>query len=180
MRRDVKDDLTVTIRTASPEDARDVLAIYAPYVMGTAISFEEKPPTPNEMAARIQSSNLWLIAEEDSRISGYAYATKFHPRPAYRWSNEVSIYLVDGARGRGLGRRLLRELLEGLRARGFVNAFAGTTLPNPASVALFESFGFEKVAHQKKVGFKLGAWHDVGWWQLQLRDPPTPPPLIRG
>jgi L-amino acid N-acyltransferase YncA len=174
----VKEDLAIRIRTASPKDADDILAIYAPYIARTAISFEEQPPSVDEMASRIENSHLWLVAEEDSRITGFAYATRFHPRPAYRWSTEVSIYLADGARGRGLGSRLLRELLDGLRARGFVNAFAGTTLPNPASVALFESFGFEKVAHQRKVGFKLGAWHDVGWWQLHLRDPRAPPPSI--
>ena len=130
------------------------------------------------MAVRIESSLLWLVAEEDSSIQGYAYADAFHPRAAYRWSTEVSIYLADGGRGRGLGKLLLSQLLDGLREAGFVNAFAGTTLPNPASVALFESFNFEKIAHQKKVGYKLGAWHDVGWWQLHLTDPSTPPPHL--
>ena len=128
------------------------------------------------MARRIRTSHIWLVAEVDSAVRGYAYAAPFHRRPAYRWSTEVSIYLADDATGKGIGKQLLRELVDKLVGRGFVNAFAGTTLPNPASIALFESFGFEKIAHQRNVGFKLGAWHDVGWWQLQLRDAAVPPP----
>lgn len=163
------------IRPATAGDAPGVLAIYAPIVETTAISFEEEPPSPDEMRRRIRGSNLWLVADDGPDISGYAYAASFHPRAAYRWSVEVSIYLAESARGRGLGRRLLGDLLERLRGRGFVNAFGGIALPNPASVALFESFGFEKIAHQRIVGFKLGAWHDVGWWQLQLTEPTIPP-----
>jgi L-amino acid N-acyltransferase YncA len=174
----VEDEPLMKIRAASAEDAAAVAAIYAPYVIGTAVSFEERAPSVNEMAERIENSHVWLVAEDDSGVQGYAYAARFHPRPAYRWSAEVSIYLSEHARGRGVGKRLLRELLDGLVARGLVNAFAGTTLPNAASVGLFESFGFEKITHQKKVGFKLGRWHDVGWWQLQLRDASVPPPEI--
>jgi L-amino acid N-acyltransferase YncA len=118
------------------------------------------------------------VAEDADGIAGYAYAARFHPRSAYRWSVEVSVYLAEDARGRGLGRRLIATLLERLRERGFVNAFAGTTLPNPASVALFESFGFRKIAHWDEVGFKLGSWHDVGWWQLKLQEPAVPPPEL--
>ena len=109
---------------------------------------------------------------------GYAYAAPFHGRAAYQWSVEISIYLAKDARGSGLGRELLSELLDSLSQRGFVNAFAGIALPNPVSVRLFEAFGFEKVAQQRNVGFKLGAWHDVGWWQRQLRAPTSPPPDI--
>jgi L-amino acid N-acyltransferase YncA len=159
------------IRPASSADAQVILEIYGPYVTDTAISFEEEPPSVEEMAERIETSHLWLVAEDDPGLVGYAYAGPFHPRPAYRWSVEVSIYLAPEAIGRGIGKELLRELLDGLRAKGFVNAFAGTTLPNPASVALFESFGFEKIAHQRKVGYKLGEWHDVGWWQLRFPEP---------
>jgi L-amino acid N-acyltransferase YncA len=90
----------------------------------------------------------------------------------------VSVYLAEGGRGRGIGRKLLSELLERLTEAGFVNAFAGIALPNSASVGLFEAFGFERIAQQKNVGFKLGAWRDVGWWQLQLRDPTVPPPRL--
>ena len=168
----------VRIRDASALDAPDVLAIYRPLVEQTAVSFEERPPTLAEMERRVADSHLWLVAEQSSRVVGYAYAGRFHARPAYRWSAEVSIYLGDGARGKGLGRRLLNEVLRRLTARGFVNAFAGIALPNPASVGLFESAGFQKIAHQRQVGFKLGSWHDVGWWQLQLRERTVPPPEL--
>ena len=165
-----------SIRPAAPDDARAVLGVYTPYVVDTAVSFEEQPTSEREMAYRITRSHAWIVGEDASGVCGYAYAAPFHPRPAYRWSVEVSIYLSPRAQGRGLGRALLTELLEQLRSRSFVNAFAGVTLPNPRSIALFESFGFVKIAHQNKVGFKLGAWHDVGWWQLELQEPTTPPP----
>jgi phosphinothricin acetyltransferase len=166
------------IRQAAERDASGVLAIYEPIVRDTPISFEMEPPTEEEVAARIARSHEWLIIERDRHIIGYAYAAPFHPRAAYRWSVEVSIYLAQDARGSGLGRKLLAKLLDSLSRRGFVNAFAGIALPNPVSVRLFESFGFEKVAQQENVGFKLGAWHDVGWWQRQLRTPTNPPPDI--
>ena len=164
------------IRAATSDDTRAILGIYTPFVVETAVSFEEEPPSESEMADRIARSHAWLVGEDASGVCGYVYAAPFHPRPAYRWSVEVSIYLSPRAQGRGLGRALLTELLDQLRSTGFVNAFAGTTLPNPRSIALFESYGFAKIAHQHKVGFKLGAWHDVGWWQLQVQEPTTPPP----
>ena len=111
-------------------------------------------------------------------VAGYAYASRFHPRSAYRWSAEVSVYLAPRARGAGVGTRLVRTLLARLTEMGFVNAFAGSSLPNPASTALFESLGFRKIAHWERAGFKLGAWHDVGWWQLQLQAPSVPPPEL--
>ena len=166
------------IRSATERDAAGVLAIYEPIVRDTPISFETEPPTEQQMAERIARSHEWLVFERDRRIIGYAYAGPFHPRPAYRWSVEISIYLAQDARGSGVGRRLLAELLDRLKQRGFVNAFAGVALPNPISIRLFDSSGFEKIAHQKKVGYKLDAWHDVGWWQLHLREPTGSPPDI--
>jgi L-amino acid N-acyltransferase YncA len=109
------------------------------------------------------------------RVAAYAYASRFHARPAYRWSVEVSVYVDGNHRGRGAGNALLRSLLRELDRCGFINAFAGVTLPNPSSVRLFEGLGFEQVAHYRDVGFKLGAWRDVGWWQKRLRDPPRSP-----
>ena len=110
--------------------------------------------------------------------SAYAYANRFHIRPAYRWSVEVSVYIDPRSQGKGIGRSLLDSLLDALVVRGYVNAFAGIALPNPASIRLFESRGFEQIALQKQVGFKLGRWRDVGWWQLRLAPATVPPPAI--
>lgn len=166
------------IRPAVKEDADRVVLIYEPIVRETAISFETQPPTEAEMAARILASDAWLVYEDAEALLGYAYAAPFHRRAAYRWSVEVSIYLAEDARGGGVGRQLLGALLDDLRKRGFVNAFGGIALPNPASIRLFESFGFQQIALQKKVGYKLASWHDVGWWQLRLREPSIPPPTL--
>lgn len=166
------------IRPATGEDVAEILAIYAPFVTDTPVSFEEEPPSLQEMRRRIERSHVWLVAQDEGRVVGYAYGGAFHPRSAYRWSAEVSVYLGKGSRGRGLGRRLVTAVLDELRVRGYVNAFAGTTLPNQASTALFEALGFVKIAHQHEVGFKLGAWHDVGWWQLHLRQRCVPPPDV--
>lgn len=168
------------IRDATPADAAPVAAIYAPLVADTIISFEEKPPSEQEMAERIASSRAWLVAEEDGEVVGYAYAAPFHPRAAYRWSAEISIYLAPDARGRGIGKQLVAALLDRLREMGFVNVFGGTALPNPASERLLEGFGFKTIAHWEHAGFKFDAWHDVSWRQLTLRDPSVPPPDLNG
>ena len=167
------------IRDATPADATAVAAIYAPLVTETIVSFEEEPPTAAEMAERIAASHVWLVAEEDGEVVGYAYAARFHPRAAYRWSAEASIYMAPEARGRGIGKALVAELLERLKAMGFVNVFGGTALPNPASERLLESFGFKKIAHWEHAGFKFDAWHDVSWRQLTLQKPTVPPPELR-
>jgi len=166
------------IRIAHPRDAEAILSIYAPIVADTVVSFEERVPSLEDMRERIAASHTWLVAENEGNLVGYAYASRFHPRSAYRWSAEVSIYLASAARGRGLGRFLLDAVLHRLGAMGYVNAFAGITLPNDASIRLFESSGFTKIATWKDAGFKLGRWHDVGWWQLQLREPSIPPPQL--
>lgn len=168
----------ITVRAATEADASALAAIYAPYVTDTAISFDESPPDAEEMWARVERSHDWLVAEADGVVLGYAYAGPFHGRAAYRWSVEVSIYLAADARRRGIGSRLLDELLARVREAGFVQAFAGIALPNPASQGLFESRGFRAAARYDAVGYKGGAWHDVGWWQLQLTEPtasPAPP-----
>ena len=166
------------IRASRQEDAAAVLGIYGPVVESTPASFETEVPTENDIAGRMRASHLWLVHERESVVTGYAYAAPFHRRGAYRWSVEVSVYVDEGERGRGVGPLLVARLLEEMRERGFVNAFGGITLPNDASVRLFEDFGFEQIALQKQVGFKLGRWHDVGWWQLHLRDPSVPPPAL--
>jgi L-amino acid N-acyltransferase YncA len=167
------------LRLATPDDARQVQEIYAPNVERTAISFELVPPSEAEVRERLRGTLAglpWLVCEEDGRILGYAYASQHRERAAYRWSTDVSVYVRDGHRRGGLGRALYGALLALLRLQGFCAAHAGITLPNAASVRLHESLGFSPVGVYPAVGWKLGAWHDVGWWQLPLRQRRGEPP----
>jgi phosphinothricin acetyltransferase len=163
------------IRRADPaRDAAACAAIYEPYVRTSAISFEDRPPSPEQLAERIercQSSHQWLVAEDDDQVVGYAYACPHRERSAYRWAAEVSVYIDPEHHRRGYGRALYGDLLPRLGAQGFHVALAGVTLPNDASVALHESLGFTPVGVYRRIGYKLGSWWDVGWWQLSLRDP---------
>jgi phosphinothricin acetyltransferase len=175
-----------TIRDADPaRDATACAAIYAPHVEGSAVSFEERAPDAAELASRIErygAGHAWLVAERAGEVVGYAYATAFNERPAYRWSTNVSVYVADGAHGQGVGRALYEALFERLRECGFRMACAGITLPNEASVGLHESLGFERVGVNREIGWKAGAWRDVGWWQLELapaREGEGPPPEPR-
>lgn len=168
------------IRQADPRrDAGACAAIYAPFVEGSAVSFEEVPPDGAEMARRIEAVSArypWLLGEVDGAVAGFAYATEHRTRRAYRWTVEVTIYMAEAYRGRGLGRALYGRLLELLAGQGFRTAVAGITLPNPASVALHEACGFEPIGVYRQVGFKGGQWRDVGWWQLDLAPESEGPP----
>lgn len=170
----------LTIRDADPaSDAAACAAIYAPHVEGSAVSFEERAPDAAELAARIErygASHAWLVAESGGEVVGYAYATAFNERPAYRWSTGVSVYVAEAARGQGVGRVLYETLFARLRERGFRMACAGITLPNEASVGLHEALGFEPIGINREIGFKEGAWRDVGWFQLELAPAPAGPP----
>jgi L-amino acid N-acyltransferase YncA len=163
------------IRHADPQrDAAACAGIYAPYVRETPISFELHPPTEAELADRIErysSTHAWLVAEDAGAVVGFAYACPHRERAAYRWAADVSVYVDREHRGRGIGRRLYAALLPLLRSQGLYTACAGVTLPNEASVGLHESFGFRPVGVYRRIGFKAGAWWDVGWWQLELREP---------
>lgn len=161
------------VRLATAADAPGVHAIYAPFVRDTTVSFETDVPSVGEMTRRIEAATLWLVAESDDRILGYAYAGPHRSRAAYQWSVETSVYVADGARRRGLARTLYAALFDVLRAMGFVNAYAGVTLPNAPSVGVHEAMGFRPVGVYSGVGFKNGAWHDVGWWSLRLVDDAT-------
>ena len=167
----VADGTNLILRSATPEDADAIAAIYAPYVRDTAISFETEPPEPREMRARIGSTLVahpYLVAEREGSVIGYAYSGAFHRRAAYRTTVEVSAYVADDARGTGAGRTLYEALLGELRRRGFHAAIGVIALPNEPSVALHERFGFRHVGTLREVGAKFGSWHDVGWWQLRL------------
>lgn len=159
------------LRVARPADGAALAAIYAPYVRETAISFELAPPTAQEMADRIRDTLArypWLVGEDRSQVVGYAYAGPYRRRAAYRWSVEVSAYVAPAAQGRGLGRALYAALLALLEAQGFRQAFAGMTLPNPASEGFHAALGFETLGTYRAVGFKEGRWHDVAWTQRPL------------
>ncbi len=161
------------IRLATEDDASGCLAIYAPVVAGTVTSFEVEVPTVEEMRRRIRETlprYPWLVFEEPEGLRGYAYAGAHRQRPAYQWSVDVSVYVSATTRREGVGRRLYTSLLALLRLQGFANAFAGVALPNDASVGLHEAMGFQPIGVYRKVGFKLGRWIDVGWWQLQLQE----------
>ncbi|WP_410565864.1 GNAT family N-acetyltransferase [Amycolatopsis sp. cmx-4-61] len=156
------------IRAATTQDAAACAALYAPYVTDTVISFETEPPDPTEMARRIAGAHAWFVLEDHGHIAGYAYATRFAERAAYRWSCETSIYLEQGRRRTGAGRALYETLFDRLRTRGFCRAFAGMTLPNDASAGLHRALGFAPAGVYRRVGWKHGAWHDVAWVQKDL------------
>jgi L-amino acid N-acyltransferase YncA len=168
------------IRVAQESDAERMLNIYAPIVRETAISFELAPPTVDEFRQRIRSvldSHNWLVMEDEHAILGYAYAGKFRPREAYQWAAEVTVYVDSPHQKRGIAQALYTSLFAGLRLQGFCNVIAAIALPNLPSVRLHEKLDFKPMGILHSVGYKMGRWHDVGWWQLQLQDnQPNPDP----
>jgi L-amino acid N-acyltransferase YncA len=155
-------------------DAAACAAIYAPYVRDTVISLEERAPTPAEFAERIDRvtpTHPWLIAEDGDKLLGYAYGARHRERASYRWAADVTVYLAPQHHRRGIGRALYETLLALLAEQGYRIACAGVTLPNDASVGLHEALGFEPVGVYRNIGWKFGAWRDVGWWQLALGSP---------
>ncbi len=169
------------IRIAHPDDAAAVQAIYAPVVADTAISFELDPPTVDEMRRRIHTTLAtypWLVhLDASGAVDGYVYASRYRERKAYQWSVDVTAYVRADARGQGVGRQLYARLFDELVALGYCQAFAGITLPNAASVGLHRAVGFEPQGVSRRAGHKLGAWHDVSWWQRSLQEPEAPPTL---
>ena len=160
------------LRDATAEDAGAIAAIYNPYVVGTRVTFDTDPLSADDMRARIADARAadlpWLVATEAGGIVGYAHASRWKGRWAYRYSVESTVYLEASRTRRGMGRVLYAALVDRLRERGIHAVIGGIALPNDASVALHERLGFEKVAHFRQVGFKLDRWVDVGYWQLLL------------
>jgi L-amino acid N-acyltransferase YncA len=167
------------IRLATEDDAAQVRAIYAPFcATDSHVSFEYEPPTVEEMGRRIARTLErfpWLVCEDLGVVAGYVYAGTHSERAAYQWSVNVSAYIAEGRRGSGIGRGLYTSLFAILKLQGCVNAYAGATLPNPASIGLHEAMGFEPVGVYREVGFKRGTWHDVLWMQRALLERPIRP-----
>jgi len=170
------------IRPVKREDAVQIAEIYRPYCEESCISFEEVAPEAPEMEARIEKITRrfpYLVDEVGGRIAGYSYAAPHREKAAYRWAVESTIYVRGDFHGKGVGRGLYAELFRRLRRQGLIKAYAGILVPNPASQGFHEAMGFTLVGIYRKVGYKLGAWRDVGWWELTLlpqADDPTPPP----
>lgn len=161
-----------SVRLATKTDISAVQSIYAVFVEKTAATFEIVPPSVLEMETRFEGISRrfpWLVSQTpDGSITGFAYASAHSDRGAYEWSANTSIYINGQWHGQGVGRALYSSLIRLLKLQGFYNAFAGITLPNHASVALHQSLGYRHIGTFSRIGFKLGAWHPVSWWHLEL------------
>ena len=167
------------IRAVTAADADACARVYAPYVTDAATSFEETAPDAAELERRIAAVTAaypWLVAERDGAVAGFAYGSRHRERAGYRWSCDVAVYVAGEHCGAGVGSALYGALLPELRERGLHVACAGIALPNAASVALHERFGFQPVGVYRGIGYKAGAWRDVGWWQLRLQPEGDGPP----
>lgn len=176
--------MAAIIRMAVTADAEQIAAIYAPSVIAEATSFEIEPPDPAEMARRVAATlptHPWLVVDRSGEVLGFCRAGRFRDRYAYQWSAEGSAYVHAKARRSGVGRALYESLFAILVMQGYYMSYAGITLPNAASVALHEGAGYTPLGVYRAAGYKLGAWHDVGWWQRLLQplaiDPRPPKPL---
>ena len=164
------------IRPVQLDDAAAIRAIYQPYVTETAITFEVDVPTVLEFERRITKTLAqypYLVAEEDGKVLGYAYASTYYARTAYDWTVELSIYISKEARGKGIGSALYDALEEELKARGFLRFLACIAVPNEASIAMHKKRGYVQVAHFPKVGYKFDRWHDIVWMQKTIEGPTT-------
>jgi len=171
----------IAIRAAKLEDAAQIAAIYAPYVLSGTVSFEVEAPDAPSMRARMALSNglyPWIVAtngDAEGGVLGYAYATTFRDRPAYRYVVETSIYMAGPKQGQGAGRLLYDALIDTLRMQGFTQAIGVISLNNDGSISLHESVGFRRAGMYREIGFKQGQWIDVGFWQCELNDSVVPP-----
>ena len=170
------------IRLAKPSDARSLLDIYAPYVENTAITFEYEVPTIEDFAIRIEKTlekYPYLVAEEDGVVLGYAYASTYYARAAYDQAVELSVYVSQDARGKGVGSKLYDALEDLLDQMGYVHFLACISLPNEASLALHRKRGYQQVAHFPKIGYKFNRWHDIVWLQKSLEKEVRPIKLLK-
>lgn len=165
--------MSMIIRPAQKTDAAGILFIYAPYVTDTSITFETEIPNPEEFSCRIekiQKDYPYLVCEVDGKIVGYAYASKHRERAAYRYSVEVSVYVVADHHRKGIGKALYERLFAELENYNYYSAYAGITLPNEKSIGFHKSFGFTEVGIYHNIGYKDGKWLDVIWLEKALKD----------
>jgi len=162
--------MSIVFRAATEADAPTLAAIYGPHVVQSGVSFEDKAPDAMEMARRIGASPLypWIVAEREGVVIGFASASRFRERAAYRWAVETSVYISGDMQGQGFGRMLYRALIATLTEQGFTQAIASITLPNEKSIDLHEAVGFQRGGVFRAVGWKQGQWRDVGVWQHDL------------
>ncbi|HKP33100.1 MAG TPA: GNAT family N-acetyltransferase [Chitinophagaceae bacterium] len=170
------------IRLITEDDAAATLEIYRPYVENNVISFEGETPTLDEWKAKIKNilaEYAWLVYEHEGEIVGYAYASRHRYRTAYNWSAESTIYMKEGFHRKGVGKILYKKLFEVLKLQGYVNVYAGVTMPNEKSEQFHLAVGFYEVGYFRKIGYKLGGWHDTRWFQLHLTDHQKKPVELR-
>ena len=154
------------IRKATLKDIKAITKIYNYYVLNDIATFAEEPILLKETEENIKKAILWLVYIEDEKIVGYAYASNWKERSAYRFSAETSVYLSPNYLGKGIGSKLYKHLLSEIKKLDIHSVIGGISLPNKASEKLHEKFGYQKVAHYKEIGFKFNKWIDVGYWQL--------------
>ncbi|MEN6596122.1 MAG: N-acetyltransferase family protein [Clostridiaceae bacterium] len=160
-----------SIRRARESDAEELLAIYAPYVTDTPVTFEYEVPSLAEFTGRIRSVSAdypYLVCERGGKIAGYAYAHRYKERAAYQWDAELSVYLEGGSRGRGLGKSFYTALMELLPLQNVKNVYGCVLCPNESSERLHDSLGFSRVGVFRSTGYKCGAWRDVVWFEKQI------------
>ncbi|NKE35086.1 N-acetyltransferase [Natronococcus sp. JC468] len=170
------------IRVATPADAPAVREIYAPFCESTAVTFEETPPTEDELADRIASTledHPWLVCERAGEVVGYAYAGPLRKRRAYQWVVELSVYVAEGARRAGVGEALYESLFAVLERQGIRDAYAVTTVPNPSTVGFHERLGFERLVDFPAIGYAEDEWRDVAWWRRSIGEKRSDPNPIR-
>ena len=160
------------LRAATRNDVDGMLAIYAPFIQNTAVSFEETVPSEADFWSRVEAVQQgglpWLVAVEDATVAGYAYASDHRSRSSYRLTKEASVYVNEAFRGKGVARTLYSAIFEQLEAQGVQNVLAGMTEPNPASRGFHISMGFSLVGTYHNIGYKFGKWHDVSWYEKRL------------
>lgn len=172
---------TVHFRRATEEDVVSILAIYAPYVTDSAITFEYDVPSEEEFRQRIRTISAeypYFVCESDGQIIGYAYAHRHMERAAYQWNAEISIYIRQGFTGKGLGKTMCQALIDLLRLQGIRNVFSCVTIPNERSAHLHHSMEFSTEGIFQNAGYKCGKWQTIAWFRKNIAPYTNEPALF--